>query len=525
MGPGFGPNGGMIMINGKRRIMAGVMALALATGLATPGFAGSWTEVKTPHFTVYYDSSPTVAKTLSLKLEAFARFIPKLFVAERDEGTMAPYNVILINDEDTLSVVEKDLRIGAASLNDGCEEGNNNFLKPIYVDAASETGSHIKHGVPDYFLSPIFSGYATRLTWSQSDAAIPDWYLIGFMLYLQNAQFNGDLISVGIPPYGADYQLNSGKWLDFADVLRRRNGGDAKDVELYAAQSWLLTHYIMTDTGRRRLMPDYVLALKAGEDPVAAFERVFGIPVADLKDRLSTYYHGNVPLLSLKMDVKDSDIALTTPPKSYDRLLLWKSALETCRGSREVLNNVRRAASQYPDDMWAQTVRARAEVVIGDAATADHLLDKVLAADPKNAEAVYLKGRVYLARASAGKSTANDMVQARRAFTDAYHLDPTLAPDLYFLSQTGDTQTPDATTVAAALQAANLSPMVARYAFNAARMLILTGRANDALPLLNPIAYGIGYGEGAAAPARQLITAIKAGKPQAELLLLTKLPA
>jgi tetratricopeptide (TPR) repeat protein len=116
------------------------------------------------------------------------------------------------------------------------------------------------------------------------------------------------------------------------------------------------------------------------------------------------------------------------------------AALQTCPDRKDgvkLLDSLRKIAPQFPDDALAQTALARAEIHFGNPEAAQAYLGGRLKADPKDFEARFLMGRLYLALAEDGPSEGRtqNYIHARSELGKAYTLNPASAPTLYLYAR------------------------------------------------------------------------------------------
>jgi tetratricopeptide (TPR) repeat protein len=118
--------------------------------------------------------------------------------------------------------------------------------------------------------------------------------------------------------------------------------------------------------------------------------------------------------------------------RSADDLLIHEAQLRIGSapgGAAAMLRAVRAAAAKHPGDPFAQRVLAHAELLHGDRAVALRLLEGLIAANPGDAELMYLRGRLHLAAAEAGEDGATE--QARSWFAKAHRADRNHYQTLY----------------------------------------------------------------------------------------------
>lgn len=200
-------------------------------------------------------------------------------------------------------------------------------------------------------------------------------------------------------------------------------------------------------------------------------------------------------------------------PDSADDLLLLRAALQVgVHDNGETLERIRREAARHSDP-FAQRVLAQAEALYGDGDTADRLLEALLAANPNDAELVYLRGMRYMAAArnAEGEARARLYRQARPWFTRAHRIDPNHFQTLYRYVQTLTVEPNFVSENNAEILvlAHTLAPQVGEIRMAAAQMLVAIGDFDLAESLLVPLV-GTAHEGSLTEPARQLLAKARA---------------
>ena len=498
---------------------------AVAASVTMPAAAATWYKAQSEHFTVYSDSSAGVAKLFATRLEGYHAVLYLLYQMKNpDADATAPrFDVVLVKDRRELQEVWPGVDELVAGFYSQCEEGAIAYATNQVDDGITKEGSHLGIGQADFDNTTVFHEYAHHFMFQNYTTPLPRWYVEGFAEYFMTMTIRGRDISIGTASQERYSDLKTNTWFDYADILRDKITYRTGDDELkFYAQSWLLTHYIMISPERLAAWGDYIDAVNAGADPVTAFEAHLHVKVSDLPTVLNAYLSKGVPTVSFTLkSMAEPVVTVSEMPRSADKLLLWKSAVQGCARKTyrtALLGKIEAEAARYPEDAFAEATHERAEIVIGDAAKVENETITRAAAHPEDAEAQYLLGRLYYRKAE-DKTDNAFMAKARTAFLASYKLDPLSAPDLYYLSLADQrlNGADSKSAINAAVQASNLAASVDTYAENAAYMLIEAGDYDDAAGLLAPLASDP-HSPDNAALARTIIGALKAGKDKAEIL-------
>ncbi|WP_443750455.1 DUF1570 domain-containing protein [Asticcacaulis solisilvae] len=492
---------------------------------AAPSWANTWYRAQSEHFTVYSDSSSAVAKLFATRLEGYHDVLYLLYQMKNPGAETATprFDVVLLKDRMEMREVSPHIDELIAGFYTQCGEGSVAYATFEINDGNARVGSHLGTAQADFDNTTVFHEYAHHFMFQNYTTPLPRWYVEGFAEYFMTMTLHGRDIAIGTARQERYSDLFTNVWFDYADILRDKvtYRSDSDQLKFYA-QSWLLTHYIMSSPERLKAFGAYIDAVNAGADPVAAFEAKFGVKVADLPSVLKAYLAKGVPVVSFTLKtMAEPAVTVTEMPKSADKLLLWGSAVRGCAPSEyrpALLGKIEAEAARYPGDALAETTLQRAEIVIGDASKTEAATLARADAHPDDAEAQYLLGRLNY-RKAVEHHDADAMDRARKAFLLSYKLDSMSAPNLYYLSLAQATLNGPSSksAVGAAVQASNLAPSVTLYAYNAARMLIESGDYEDATTLLTPAASDPHNPENAT-QARAIIDALKAGKDKDTIL-------
>jgi hypothetical protein len=512
-------------------IIKTTLAVLFSFSITNAAIADNWLKVESNNFIVYSNDSEVSTRKYVKSLEDFNYTLDELYRAKTGDVKENPkFEIFLLKRRDDFKAIRPDIDPYVAGFYKNCSEGAIAYSATDIREndgANSRRAGDRKKGY-NTDLIVLFHEYSHHFMYNTYTTAYPPWFVEGFAEYFSTTRFDGDnKVSIGyVSPDG--YQtLMSTKWFNFKDLLNnniRRETSD--DVFLFYAQSWLLSHYILSDSARVRAFAKYLDSSNSGMDVTEAFETHMGLKVNDLEKTLRTYLSKGTPVISFQwkhMPIVEQ--TLIKLPKSADKLLLWQSSLKTCPRAQykaALIENIRREAIKWPTDPLAQLSLARAEILIGDVDKALPILQTLKPPPEDTAEASYLLGRYYLAKGqSLTDKTERDAAfkQARINLFSAHQAKPLLAPILYnlALAQSNKPDYPNSIAVDASIQASNLMPSNDTYAIFASTLLIQVDRAPEAAILLQPVANNP-HGGQTSKKLSLLINAIKAGKPKAELL-------
>ena len=508
------------------RHFLGLLAAFCALMMTGTARADAWIKAESAHFLIYSNAPEQKTRTYVRKLEAF-RTLTNMLVGRHGTGPEVKFQIYLLNDGDQMQVVRPSFAKGVGGVYFNCAEGTGAYSAIQYSKSDQDPS-----------LLVLFHEYTHYVMFQTAKIAYPMWYAEGFAEYLSTADPGKGQISVGEPARGRGYVLAKDRWIDFARVLKPEFGfagdrsNDPWEIQSFYAQSWLLTHYMMSDDRRAVALNAYFARVAAGEDPLAAWPAATGIAVKDLH-RLLALYQTRMTYLKVPVaDYPESAMTVSPLPAAEGYILLDASLLNTCLSPQQgqaVLARLQAEAPRGGATPLYQLAVARAQLLFGDPAAAQAPLEALVASAPDNFEAHYLLGRVYTALAAqtdgAQATALGD--QAYNLYIAAYRLDARNAPNLYYLSRAaGDpTQAGNRNAVTAANNAHLLAPGVLDYAKYAAYTDLATGDRDAAADVLTPF-LSDPHNRVQAGRIQTAIVAIRDGKPTADVVrLLADVPA
>ncbi len=508
------------------KILALTAALAASASMAAA--ADPWIRAESEHFVVYSNSDAKITSDFVLSLEQYRYVLSSFYGVAGTDEALPRFSLYFVNDMLNLKQVWPGVTPEVLGFYTGCAEGQ--AAVSLYLDDKIHVAKKVEDQPENFSRTVLFHEYAHSFMFQYSTTAYPPWFVEGFAEYYGTTRVQDKEALIGMA------------WQDRVDTLLQPGWGITYDkllsdppglhslpslAEAYYAQSWLLTHWIFADVNRRAQFRTYLTAYGNGDNPVTAFETAFGIKVKDLDKTLHSYlYH--MKAQAYQMDAMPTPhVTISAMPASAQKLLLPDAGVRMCaagKGGQSLLDTIRTEAAGFPNDNYAQTVLARAEIVVGDEAKALPWLKASVAAHPKDAEKLALLGETWYLMTNhkqvlAGETAGSQLQHARDAMGAAYQFDPLNATNLFYFSLALDntSEAPDENAVNAAVEAHDLAPSVFAYASHAAMLLIRSDRLKEAASMLYPMASNPHAPE-LAARMRGVIDAIDKGASKAEIL-------
>ena len=464
----------------SRRTFAVSAAVAplIGAGVARAADGGDWVRVLTPGFILYSRTGEKSSREFARDLEDFDGLLRALHgVMEGSEGRALP--IYLVTRRFDLLQVKPDL---------------DDQVGGFYSASIGDTFAIMSmEGGEDRGRSTLFHEYTHHFMSQYAPAAYPSWLVEGYAEYFKTARFKPDVVELGVTNERIAW-LRGRVWEPYGQILGRRAlEGRDRDMQAFYAQSWILTHYMMSDPARLKRLTAYAGAVAAGGDPVDEMAAAAGMPLTDLERTLKRYME-KLPGLRMPRPTAGAGIsAAERLPPSADDLLLVNQRLKMSVPPAErpaVLATVRERAARYPGDRLADLVLARAENDFGDRAKAQTLLQRRIEADPNDVEALQMMGWSCMLQARADRPRAAERLnEARNWFGKGFKVDPNNPLLLYDygISRRGEAGYPNDNVVNVLLRAEQLAPQVAAFRIAAADALMRRDRFEEAEAILEPV--------------------------------------
>lgn len=486
-------------LGARASLILGVIAVLLA--LPSAALAAPWLKAETPRFTIYSTSSEETLRKYAERVELLDAVFWEVYGLERPAPPPRKLPIYLVAEP-------KQLRLVAPGLAENVVGFYASDPAEIYAMGLSDPGN-------DYVL---LHEYIHHVMLQYFPYGYPAWFVEGYAEYFMNTTVDESSIKVGLVTGRLDDLI--GAWLPFDEVLSKRVDEIPKARRsTFYGQSWLMTHYLLSDPQRSEQLKAYLTALSQGKDSVEAMQKATGLSPDGWKARLRTYIKGQLRYTQLKRsDFPKASVEITTLPVSTETLLLDDLHVKTGvspQYRQALLAQIQTKAKSYPGDAFAQFALARAEITLGDPLAGAAILKARLAANPKDVEALALEADRLMTLGDATPAKRIELYnQAGALLATAFKLNPSRYQTLiaFARSRSNEANYPSDNTLAALLTALRLAPQIGEVRLQAADGLIKRGRTKEAGVVLTPLANSP-HGGPLAKKAQDLLASIASLKP------------
>lgn len=463
----------------RRIFVTGVAVAPLLLGAEEAAALGNetWLHTETRSFSLYGRVSERVLTQMARDLEDFDGLLRALHGV--DSQQVRPLPIYLVPSDLDLRRVKPTLLKGTSGL---YSASVGDVFAVMSVDGGEDRGRRV-----------LFHEYTHHFMMQHAPAAYPSWLVEGYAEYFSTARFKPDAVELGVTSPRIAW-LRGTSWTPFEDILGRKAlWGNRADIAAFYAQSWLLTHYMMSDPERLARLARYAEAVAAGGDPVALMPEAAGAPLDRLPVVLRRYMDALPGRRMTRPPSTATQATVSRLPASADDLLLENQRLKmgVPQDERpELLAMIRDRAARYPGDRLADMTLARAENDFGDRAKAKALLRRRIELDPRDVEALQTLGWSLMRQAAAEPAQAQRLLnEARDWFGKGFAVDRDNALLLfdYGISRRGEPGYPSDNVVNVLLRAQELAPQVAAFRMAAADALMRRGRFDEAAAMVQPV--------------------------------------
>lgn len=383
-----------------RTLLAALAVAAMSVSQA----AADWHEVKTPNFTVVGDTDVKKLEEMAVELERFRRFIGIIHSGKL--MPLEPVNVpvyILKNERSYREIFDSSVSGGVYThrietpifLVNAELDYSRSLVRGQKSDKTRQSREFLKHEYTHHFLFINGPYY------------YPLWYAEGMADYYSSFTYVDGMANVG------ELLSIRGGWLIFDDLLEwedvfKSNTSwitptdsdqlTVRDVSRYYAQSWIVTHYLMSDTGRRAQLFDYLDRLQLDNtDYEGTFQAAFGKSMEEMGEEVGEYLKTN-RLTVLNYNLPEFDVTVEPVSRKMDDweedmaiLFAQRFFANTKKEVTELREGLERLSEKRPQETRPLIELGFLELDEGNNEVAAEIASRAYALEPENSMVLVLK--------------------------------------------------------------------------------------------------------------------------------------
>lgn len=495
------------------RAIAAAGAFLLAIG-AQPARA-DWLRAESERFRVYSDGGERALRDYVQRLEMFDRVMQFRSGVAITTEPPRKLPIYLVRSRSGLQRVHPQSGENVVGTYFPTEEDI--FAVAIRADGNGVSGDEVlMHEYAHHFMLGNFPG------------SYPAWFVEGFAEYYATADIDVRDREVVLGGYNQNraYWIMAESWLPL-DVLLTKRPGELRTSSqraTYYPVAWLLTHWFYATPERQQQLQNYLTAVAQGQDSVAAMQQATGMTLEQLRASLRRYTRERLSITKISGQFPTADVAVERLSPTADDLLLINQRLKigVPEDDRAALGEeVARLAARHGDDPLALLAAGHAGLHFGDRPAGERALQRLLELDPNDIEALQFlaQERLKQAREVEDDDQAQALrVQARGYLSRAYAAGQNDYRTLMLLSELRRTQPgyPNENDLLTLGLALDRAPQLAAVRFPYADALVKTGKSEEAIAVLKPVANNP-HGGPASILASGMIAAIEKGQALPEI--------
>lgn len=386
------------------RLLIAAFALLVSAAISAPSIAQDWHEAETNNFIIKSRSNEETTRKFAIELERFdmgLRTLQNMAIGEAQPSRATKLTIYRFGDADDIGRLQPGavgFFIGSAGESTAYTPAREKRRRSMSVTSPNRNRETrldevvvLQHEYVHYFMRQYFT------------ATYPSWYEEGYAELLASMRFNDDgSFHIGDPPQYRAYNIFRMAPFRLADMLDSKHELNNRDYAQFYGTGWLLSHYLNFDPARRAELSEYLTAIGAGEDSLAAAKRIFGdLPAIDRM--LLDYRDGPFPGLDItpanygepKVSIRKMRDGEAAQMRNEIRLFNWPNPKE----ATSIAQSIKATLKDYPDDPHLLSLLARAELHARNADGADAAADRLIALAPDMVEGPLFKSEAALERA------------------------------------------------------------------------------------------------------------------------------
>jgi hypothetical protein len=428
-------------------VLAGSVCAAQEAGpqsIVVTGARGTspWVRAESAHVVVLSDAPRDDVALLVEHLERLDSLL-RAYTDDFRPATAGPepkLNLVYLNDVSDLDRVAQDRPANGIALFRDCADGTQGFLvrtaplTPVADDKLAKAPL-------DEGLAYVSEAYARHFLIRHTDVRGPSAWIEGFANYFAGVRFGQTQMVIGRTPPGVGsyfYFLDQGHPynLDYDDVLGTRPFGTlsgarrmAAEVE-FEARSWILAHYILGASERRKQLGPFLNAVYQGKPAAQALHDLFGLDVDDAASTLWRYRLRAAEVMRVEQPPGPRpEVAIATMSATSGGFMLADAALKACPARAQgesLLRTLTKDAGAVPNVDAGQLALSRARVDWGDPAAALPWLERAARRADAGPDVALLLARANLKLAGRADAAARKtyLDAARASLAKAQERDP-----------------------------------------------------------------------------------------------------
>lgn len=398
------------------------LAVLFFVALLTPSLAlAEWLRAETDNFVVIGDTSESRISTVANKLELYRKVLHRFTnVTERDNNSKL--HIYIVKNNDDIKKISPNIGKNIAGI----------FFHNKYESVALST--MIEDDFNDYF-SVIAHEYYHYFMYSETPGYYPPWVSEGLAEYFSEIKFTKSTIDFGLLSKSRGYAIMNSKNMPIGKLIDKniKNRGN----EFYA-QSWLLTHYFMSDDLRKKQFYKYIALVQEGKNSIEAMEIATGEALENLQKNYEKYKSARLVAWRLQRgnNFPDTNVTITELDNKTGKLYV-DTVIYNLYESRNIdwkdgtyatlLEEAKVRARPLQNTKIARQLLISYMILEDRYDEADAALAAALKEDPDNLDLLHMQADILMTKAQEAQDNEQEnqfLAQARQVYGKITKIDP-----------------------------------------------------------------------------------------------------
>lgn len=379
--------------------VASVLAVGAVDGETVP--EREWVELRSEHLVLYTDGDEELGRSILQTLEVLRATVSKLTFGGSREPQL-PTTLLVFASESSYAPYRLHGRDGAFF-----SAGYENLL---ILNAGAEGRSPVTIAAHEYL-----HAFLAELGFD-----LPLWLNEGLAEYYSTTRRVGPRVVIGISPTSHRAKLRNEPFLPIDDMFALEPGSseylDHRRASKFYAQSWLMVHFLMSDSERAAGLSRLTSLANGGWTGERAIEEALGLSPERLDRELRVYLNRpRLPGFSLESPVGRKALQVESRALEVGEIAgvlglvsieqaRWERSVDRLAAARSLLES---AVGDRPEDGDMLAVLAYLEAVRGNGDRAATLFERAVYLDARQTRTYALYLKFLVARRDQGKESVS----------------------------------------------------------------------------------------------------------------------
>jgi tetratricopeptide (TPR) repeat protein len=441
------------------------------------GYADSWMEIKSAHFSVATDAGEKRGSEVAMRFEQMRSVFAALMV-KANVNIPVPLQIVAFRGT-------KEFRQFAPLWH-----GKPTQLAGLFQPGEDRSFIMLDLSVADPW-SVVFHEYAHQLMNGTLNRPLDPWFEEGFAEYFSSIEVDNKEARVGKVPDETYLMLRQANWMKLADLLKVRHYSEAYNESgerrtVFYGESRMLVHYLYDNKLIPKLSTFFDLELDQNVPVEEAVEKTFGMTVQQLDKVVQGYVnsgHYKYYAIPTPADIVTSGYTAAPLTDAGSKAILADIHLHSIDYHDKAIVEFQEVLKEDQNNAAAYRGLGYAYLKKRDFEQAAEYFHHAVQLDSKDPRVHYYSA--LLTNLQTGFSNRATLPEAIRELETAISLDPSFADPYMLLGFAQASNGDPARGLETMRKAVAMSPRNEGYQFNLAQMYLRNGKFDEGMALLH----------------------------------------